>query len=130
MEHIKPINNYVVLTPEGKLIGFKDKDKCINYVTLYEFSNMIEFKNNKNDGYYEFYVEQDQKDFGTMEGISKGDCLIYSIHDILKAVEDSSIFQSEKEDIINGLLKNDINLNVYDIGIDDIIMSLDALWKY
>ena len=26
MEHIKPINNYVVLTPEGKLIGFKDKD--------------------------------------------------------------------------------------------------------
>lgn len=130
MDYITAINNYVVLTPEGKLLGFKDKDRCVNYVTGYEFSNMLDFKHNKNDGYFDFYVEQDQKDFGTITGVNKGDCLIYNIDDVIENIQNADIFQSEKDEIISELLKEDINLNIYDIGIDDIIISLDALWKY
>lgn len=130
MEYITAVNNYVVLTPEGRLVGFQDKDRCINYITGYEFSNMLEFKNNKNDGYFDFYVEQDQKDFGTITGVNEGDCLIYRLDDIIEAIQNAGIFQSEKDEIISELLKEDINLNIHNIGIDNIIASLDALWKY
>lgn len=129
MKYITPYNNYALLTPSGDIIGFLDIDECKDYVTGYDLVNMIEFKNKHTFEYFDFYDEQDQKDYGTIEGVNSGQCQIYDIEELIEAIREASIFQSEKDEIINKLLCKDIDLNIYEIGIDDLVSSVDAKWN-
>lgn len=126
MNYVTPYNNYVVINTNGDTIGYVDIEDCRDYVTGSELMNMLDYSRYNNEGYYDLYDEQDQKDFGTYEGVNKGECRIYDIDKLISEFRDSDILENEKYEIINELLKKDINLNIYDMGIDDIVSRVDA----
>ena len=130
MEYITAFNNYVVAQPNGDLIGFKELSDARSFISTYNLNNILENSPiaENAEKFFDLYQEKDQQDLGIITGVDEGECKIYDLEDFIEKVRETDFFQSEKDEIISELLKEDINLNIYDYGIDNILTDVKMEW--
>lgn len=130
MEYITAFNNYVVAQPNGDLIGFKELSDARSFISTYNLNNILENSPiaENAEKFFDLYQEKDQQDLGIITGVDEGECKIYDLEDFIEKVRESDFFQSEKDEIISQLLKEDIKLNIYDYGIDNILTDVKMEW--
>lgn len=130
MEYITAFNNYVVAQPNGDLIGFKELSDARSFISTYNLNNILENSPiaENAEKFFDLYQEKDQQDLGIITGVDEGECKIYDLEDFIEKVRESDFFQSEKDEIISELLKEDIKLNIYDYGIDNILTDVKMEW--
>lgn len=130
MEYITAFNNYVVAQPNGDLIGFKELSDARSFISTYNLNNILENSPiaENAEKFFDLYQEKDQQDLGIIKGVDEGECKIYDLEDFIEKVRESDFFQSEKDEIIFELLKEDIKLNIYDYGIDNILTDVKMEW--
>ena len=131
MEYITAFNNYVVAEPGGDLRGFKELSDARSFISAYNLDNILENSprvTEDSEKFFDLYQEKDQQDLGIITGVNEGECKIYDLEDFIEKIRESSFFQSEKDEIISELLKEDIKLNIYDYGIDDILTDVKMEW--
>ena len=131
MEYITAFNNYVVAQPNGDLIGFKELSDARSFISTYNLNNILENSPiaENAEKFFDLYQEKDQQDLGIITGVDEGECKIYDLEDFIEKVRESDFFQSEKDEIISELLKEDIKLNIYDYGIDNILTDVKMEWS-
>lgn len=130
MEYITAFNNYVVAQPNGDLIGFKELSDARSFISTYNLNNILENSPiaENAEKFFDLYQEKDQQDLGIITGVDEGECKIYDLEDFIEKVRESDFFQSEKDEIISELLKEDIKLNIYDYAIDNILTDVKMEW--
>ncbi len=130
MEYITAFNNYVVAQPNGDLIGFKELSDARSFISTYNLNNILENSPiaENAEKFFDLYQEKDQQDLGIITGVDEGECKIYDLEDFIEKVRETDFFQSEKDEIISELLKEDIKLNIYDYGIDNILTDVKMEW--
>ena len=130
MEYITAFNNYVVAQPNGDLIGFKELSDARSFISTYNLNNILENSPiaENAEKFFDLYQEKDQQDLGIITGVDEGECKIYDLEDFIEKLRESDFFQSEKDEIISELLKEDIKLNIYDYGIDNILTDVKMEW--
>ena len=130
MEYITAFNNYVVAQPNGDLIGFKELSDARSFISTYNLNNILENSPiaENAEKFFDLYQEKDQQDLGIITGVDEGECKIYDLEDFIEKVRETDFFQSEKDEIISELLEEDIKLNIYDYGIDNILTDVKMEW--
>ena len=130
MEYITAFNNYVVAQPNGDLIGFKELSDARSFISTYNLNNILENSPiaENAEKFFDLYQEKDQQDLGIITGVDEGECKIYDLEDFIEKVRETDFFQSEKDEIISEILKEDIKLNIYDYGIDNILTDVKMEW--
>ncbi len=60
-------------------------------------------------------------DICTELGAYEGDCIIYDLDSFIENIQNSGIFEDEKEELILKLMQEKINLNINDYQVDDLL---------
>ena len=131
MEYITAANNYVEVQPSGDIIGFEELSDARSYISCYNLNNILEYRPEdvNNSKMFDVYLEEDQEALNYIKGVNEGECRIYDLESVIEAVREKASFQEERDEIISKLLKEDIKLNIYDYGIDDVFVDSKEMWS-
>jgi len=129
MEYIAAVNNYIVVEPSGDVKGFKELEDARGFVSSLSLDNILENTKVGKHATFDMYQEQDQKDLGTITGVDEGECRIYDLDEVVEKIRNEGYFESEKQELISKLLEEEVRLNVYEYGIDNILADLTVEWS-
>ena len=129
MDYIVPVNNYIVVEPSGDVKGFKELEYARGFVSSLSLDNILENTKVGKHATFDMYQQQDQMDLGTITGVDEGECRIYNLDEVIEKIRNEGYFESEKKELIEKLLGEDIKLNVYEYGIDNILADLTVEWS-
>lgn len=126
MNRIVPYYNYVVVTPNGDMIGFHEEDDARRFIAGYFVGKVEELSDNNELVYGDYGTDplQTTVDICTELGAYEGDCRIYDLDSFIEAIRNSSFFEEEKVELISKLMNNDIRLNVNDYQLDEILTDV------
>ena len=122
-----PANNYVLVMPEGRVIGFEESDMAQAYVNRY-YQEKISLYCEKVD-----FSELDMTEWKStgsicsVVGATEGLCILYRLDEFIASIQKSSIFEDEKNELIANLRGKNINININDYQIDDILANVDGV---
>lgn len=118
-----PYHNYIVVTPNGDVVGFGEEDDARKYVAGYYVGKIEELSDDRSMVYVDYGTEPLQAaiDICTELGAYEGDCIIYDLDSLIESIQSSGIFEDEKEELILKLMQEKINLNINDYQVDDLL---------
>lgn len=122
-----PENNYILVMPNGKVVGFEESDMAQAYVNRY-YQEKIEVYSNKVDfSDLDMMDEKVNETISRVVGVDEGLCTLYNLEDFISSIQKSSIFEDEKNEIIAKLRCRRIDLNISDYQIDDILANVEGV---
>ncbi|MEG1255049.1 hypothetical protein [Clostridium sp.] len=129
MKTIVPYHNYIVVTPNGDVIGFQEEDDARRFIAGYYVGKIEELSADTSMLYVDYSTDPFQAsiDICTELGAYAGDCVIYDLENFMENIRKSGIFEEEKEELISMLLQNKIDLNINDYQVDNILMDTRVL---
>ncbi len=118
-----PYHNYIVVTPNGDVLGFGEEDDARKYVAGYYVGKIEELSDDRSKVYVDYGTDplQASVDICTELGAYEGDCIIYDLDNFIENIQNSGIFEDEKEELILKLMQEKINLNINDYQVDDLL---------
>ncbi|WP_346876593.1 hypothetical protein [Clostridium sp. UBA5712] len=118
-----PYHNYIVVTPNGDVLGFGEEDDARKYVAGYYVGKIEELSDDRSKVYVDYGTDplQASVDICTELGAYEGDCIIYDLDSFIENIQSSGIFEDEKEELILKLMQEKINLNITDYQVDDLL---------
>lgn len=118
-----PYHNYIVVTPNGDVLGFGEEDDARKYVAGYYVGKIEELSDDRSKVYVDYGTDplQASVDICTELGAYEGDCIIYDLDSFIENIQNSGIFEDEKEELIINLMQEKINLNINDYQVDDLL---------
>ena len=131
MDYLIAENNYIVMEPSGDIKGFKELSDAKSFVGCYYLNNILD-NTQRVKGYgtwFDLYQEEDQEDLNRILGVNEGECMIFDLDSILEVIRNSAYFEEEKEELISSLLKEEIKLNIYDYGIDNLLNDCKIMYS-
>lgn len=115
--------NYLLVLPDYRAIGFSELKDADRVLHIY-FEDRIDIKSEQNIySQYDMYEEKSRDDISYVIGAEEGWGKIYDIDDLIENIQESDMFQDEKEDIIRELLKNNINFDISKYEIENILVN-------
>ena len=125
MDNTVPFHNYIVVTPNGDVLGFNEQDNARKFIAGYYIEKVEELSDERSMVYVDYGTDplQTTVDICTELGAYEGDCVIYDLENFIDNIRKSGIFQDEKEELITKLMQKKIDLNINDYQIDDILMN-------
>lgn len=118
-----PYHNYIVVTPNGDVLGFGEEDDARKYVAGYYVGKIEELSDDRSMLYVDYSTDplQASVDICTELGAYGGDCIIYDLDSFIESIQNSGIFEDEKEELILKLMQEKINLNINDYQVDNLL---------
>lgn len=129
MEYNVAVNNYIVVTPKGTIKGFLEEEEAHMYVLGYYEKKVNKLSDDRESIYEDYATEPLESTIGICIdlGVTEGDCTIYDLDDFIEKIQESSIFEDEKEELILKLMKKDIRLNAVDYQLMDILRDVKVI---
>lgn len=124
-----PYHNYVVVTPNGDIVGFAEEDDARRFIAGYYVGKVEELSDDRSMLFEDYSTDplQSTVDICTELGAYQGDCIIYDLENLIENIRESGIFEDEKEELILKLMAKRIKLNVNDYQIDNILSDTRVL---
>lgn len=122
-----PENNYILVMPDGKVVGFEDIDIAKAYVNRYYQEKLDVYSNKVDFSDFDITDEKVNETISRVVGVDEGICTIYNLEDLINSIQNSSIFEDEKNELIFKLRERRIDLNVNDYQVDDILANVDEV---
>lgn len=124
---ISPYNEFILVMPNGDVKGFNDLDlakACINIYyenKIKEYSEQEEYNDSKE------MVGETRLNICKHLGVEEGECIVYDLEDFLEKLRNELVFDEEKEEVISKLLKEKIDINIYNFGLDVILHDVKTI---
>ncbi|WP_300349218.1 hypothetical protein [Clostridium sp.] len=122
-----PENNYILVMPDGKVVGFEDIDIAKAYVNRYYQEKLDVYSNKVDFSDFDITDEKVNETISRVVGVDEGICTIYNLEDLINSIQNSSIFEDEKNELIFKLRERRIDLNINDYQVDDILANVDEV---
>ena len=118
-----PYHNYIVVQPNGNVLGFGEEDEARRYVAGYYVGKIEELSDDRSMLYVDYSTDplQASVDICSELGAYEGDCIIYDLDSFIESIQNSGIFEEEKEELILKLMQEKINLNINDYQVDNLL---------
>lgn len=118
-----PYHNYIVVQPNGNVLGFGEEDEARRYVAGYYVGKIEELSDDRSMLYVDYSTDplQASVDICTELGAYEGDCIIYDLDSFIESIRNSGIFEEEKEELILELMQEKINININDYQVDNLL---------
>ncbi|GAB6170480.1 hypothetical protein JCM1393_29400 [Clostridium carnis] len=125
--NIVPYNSYLLVLPNGDTKGFNDLELAKAYINRYYEEKILVYSNK--DDYQDVteLVGQVRNNICQQLGVDEGECSVYNIEDFIERVREELIFDEEKEEIISKLLKENIQLNIYEYSLDRLLNDIEKI---
>ena len=128
MDYITPVNNYVVVMPNGNTVGFVELSDARGYITTNYLGRILSISHEGKYSYFDMTQERDMEDSGIIAGVNEGEASIYDLDEFIEKIRSSDMFQDEKDELISKLLKDNIKMNVIDYGLEGILTEVESKW--
>lgn len=122
-----PENNYILVMPDGKVVGFEDIDIAKAYVNRYYQEKLDVYSNKVDFSDFDITDEKVNETISRVVGVDEGICTIYNLEDLINSIQNSSIFEDEKNELIFKLRERRIDLNINDYQVDNILANVDEI---
>lgn len=129
MSEMTPYHNYIVVTPNGDIAGFREIDDARNFVSGYYIGKVEEMSDDLSMVYSDYVTDpmQTTEAICTSLGAYEGHCMIYDLESLIENIQKSNIFEEEKVDLISKLMNKQIKINVNDYQIDKILTETTVI---
>lgn len=129
MSEMTPYHNYIVVTPNGDIAGYREIDDARNFVSGYYIGKVEEMSDDLSVVYSDYVTDpmQTAEAICTSLGVYEGECVIYDLESLIENIQKSDIFEEEKVELISKLMQKKINLNVSDYQIDKILTETTVI---
>lgn len=129
MDRVVPYHNYIVVTPNGDIVGFEEEDEGRKFIAGYYVGKVEEHSDDREVVYEDYSTDplQATVDICTELGAYEGDCRIYDLDSFIEVIRKSGIFEVEKEEIISKLMNKKIDLNINDYQLDEFLTDTKQL---
>lgn len=118
-----PINKYIIVLPNGEVKGFKEENDAHKFFLGYYEKKVNDYSQNRELCYEDYSTQPVESSIEICIGlgVDEGDCTIYDLESFIEKIQESDMFDEEKQEIITKLMQDNIGLNVYDYQIDNIL---------
>ena len=129
MSEITPYNNYIVVTPNGDIAGFREINDARNFVSGYYIGKVEEMSDDFSVVYSDYVTDpmQTTEAICTSLGAYEGECVIYDLDSLIENIQKSDYFEEEKVELISKLMDKQIDINVNDYQIDKIFTETTVI---
>ena len=124
--NISPYNEFILVMPNGDVKGFNDLALAKAYINLYYENKIKEYSEEEEFNDSEMFHET-RLNICQHLGVEEGECMVYDLEDFLEKIRAEIVFDDEKEEVISKLIKEKINLNIYDFGLDVILHDVKTI---
>lgn len=125
METILPYHNYIVVNPNGDIEGFQAIEDANAYILGYYVGKIDKIGDNSEFVYTDNMTEQLENSVNISRelGVYEGDCKIYDLDSLIYNIQNSGIFDDEKEELISKLMEEDIDINAKDYQLEEFLVN-------
>lgn len=125
METLLPYHNYIVVNPNGDIEGFQDIEDANAYILGYYAVKIDKIGDNSELVYADNRAEPFENTINiSMElGAYEGNCKIYDLDSLITNIQNSDIFDDEKEEVISKLMEEDIEINSKDYQLEEFLVN-------
>lgn len=126
---VEPSNEFLLVMPDGEAKGFNDLETAKAYINIY-YERSIDKEVDDDEDYTDITDiggDNPRRARCIAMGVTEGRCEVYRLSDFIKKIEEQLVFESEKEEIIEKLSQEHINLNVYSYNLDVILADTDVV---
>lgn len=122
-----PYNEFILVMPSGDVKGFNDLELAKACINLYyekkikEYSEQEEYNDSKE------MIGETRLNICQHLGVEEGECIVYDLEDFLEKLRQELVFDEEKEEVISKLIKEKIDLNIFDFGLDVILHDVKTI---
>ena len=129
MSEITPYHNYIVVTPNGDIAGFREINDARNFVSGYYIGKVEEMSDDFSVVYSDYVTDpmQTTEAICTSLGAYEGECVIYDLDSLIENIQKSDYFEEEKVELISKLMDKQIDINVNDYQIDKIFTETTVI---
>lgn len=129
MSEITSYHNYIVVTPNGDIAGFREIDDARNFVSGYYIGKVEEMSDDFSVVYSDYVTDpmQTTETICTSLGAYEGECVIYDLDSLIENIQKSDYFEEEKVELISKLMDKQIDINVNDYQIDKILTETTVI---
>ena len=129
MSEITSYHNYIVVTPNGDIAGFREIDDARNFVSGYYIGKVEEMSDDFSVVYSDYVTDpmQTTEAICTSLGAYEGECVIYDLDSLIENIQKSDYFEEEKVELISKLMDKQIDINVNDYQIDKIFTETTVI---
>lgn len=120
-------NQFILVMPSGKTKGFNDLDLAKACINLYYENKIKEYSEEEEYNDSKEMVGETRLNICQHLGVEEGECMVYDLEDFLEKLREELVFDEEKEEVISKLLKEKIDLNIYDFGLDLILQDVKTI---
>lgn len=118
---------YLLVMPDGDCKGFNDIELAKGYINLYYEKMIKKYSEKKDYGDFTELPGQVRNNLCQHLGVDEGECVVYKLDDYIDKLREELVFDDEKEDVIEKLISDEIELNVYDYSIDHILHDVETV---
>ena len=92
MSEITPYNNYIVVTPNGDIAGFREINDARNFVSGYYIGKVEEMSDDFSVVYSDYVTDpmQTTEAICTSLGAYEGECVIYDLDSLIENIQKSA----------------------------------------
>ncbi|MGL5085022.1 MAG: hypothetical protein ACRC68_04780 [Clostridium sp.] len=125
--NLSPFNEFILVMPDGDVEGFNDLDLAKACINLYyekkikEYSEQEEYNDSKE------MVGETRLNICQHLGVEEGECIVYDLEDFLEKLREELVFDEEKEEVISLLIKEKIQINIYNFSLDAILHNVKTI---
>ena len=129
MSEITSYHNYIVVTPNGDIAGFREIDDARNFVSGYYIGKVEEMSDDFSVVYSDYVTDpmQTTEAICTSLGAYEGECVIYDLDSLIENIQKSDYFEEETVELISKLMDKQIDINVNDYQIDKIFTETTVI---
>lgn len=124
---ISPYNEFILVMPDGETKGFNDLDLAKAHINLYYENKIKEYSEEEEYNDSKEMVGETRLNICQHLGVEEGECMVYDLEDFLEKIREELVFDEEKEEVISKLIKEKIDLNIYDFGLDVILHDVKTI---
>ena len=120
-------NQYLLVMPSGNVKGFDDYGMAKAYINNYYY---YKTRDNKVVATYDDLTNDYDDIVDTIcykIGIEEGECKLYYTSDIVEKIQNSLVFDEDKEEVISKLIAPVVEFNVNDYAVDDIFQDVESI---
>ena len=119
---IVPKYEYLLVAPSGDIKGFNNLEETKGCINMYYDSKVLDFTDDESDTPEEMINSVCQ-----ILGVHEGECKVYNNTDVIEKIQETLIFEEEKEEVINKLLGYNIDLNIYKYSLDEVFNDVEEI---
>lgn len=125
--NLSPYNEFILVMPNGDVDGFNDLDLAKACINLYYEKKIKEYSEEEEYNDSKEMIGETRLNICQHLGVEEGECIVYDLEDFLEKLREELVFDEEKEEVISLLLKDKIDLNIYDFGLDVILHNVKTI---